>query len=97
MYAVVTTVDLSTSTEDPETGLQSLRGEIVPAVKAMPGFVAGYWLEGGVGDGNPLAVVLFESEEAARHATESMGVKPGPMPNGATFETVDFREVIAHG
>ena len=39
------------------------------------------------------AVVVFESEEAARKAAEDMGVKPGgSLSPGTAFQSVDFVE-----
>jgi hypothetical protein len=89
------TADLSTATEDQEESLKSLREGRVPAIKAMPGFVAGYWCEP---DSNGISesVVIFESEEEARQATESMGAKVGAVRPFGTFKAVEIREVIAH-
>ena len=44
MYAVLIEVDVSGV--DSDAGLATLREQIVPAIKAMPGFNSGTWLPG---------------------------------------------------
>ena len=75
MHAVVTRVTIN----DREAATSHLRENVVPGVSQAPGFVAGYWARGD--DGTGLAMVMFESEEAAKHTT---------------LETVEVREVVAH-
>jgi len=91
MHAVVVKVAVH---DDEETGLQYLRENIVPAVSQAPGFVAGYWvrLEGG-DEGN--SVIVFESEDAARGASERIREGVGSNP-GVTLKDVSVGEVVAN-
>jgi heme-degrading monooxygenase HmoA len=90
MHAVVTRV----SVQDGAVATQTLREQVVPAVKQAPGFVAGYWvrLEGG-DEGN--SVVVFESEDAARQAAEQIRGGVGQNP-GVTLNSVTVGEVVAN-
>jgi hypothetical protein len=86
MYAVV----VSVAVQDGETATKYLREEVVPQVSQAPGFVAGYWvrLEGG---NSGRGVMVFESEEVARAASQQVS----PAPGGATtIESVDVGEVV---
>jgi hypothetical protein len=89
MHAVV--VKVSVQDEDPSR--KFLNENIVPAVSQAPGFVAGYWvrLEGG-DEGN--AVIVFESEDAARGAAERIREGVGSNP-GVTLKDVSVGEVVA--
>jgi len=62
MHAVVLNVKVT----DADAAAAALRDQVVPQVSGTRGFVAGYWvrLDGGRGT----AVVVFESEDAARSA-----------------------------
>ncbi len=84
MYAVVVRVSIG----DRERAEQGLREHVIPAVRQIPGFVAGYWLapEGNQG----MSIVLFESEDAARTAAQN--IRP---PQAVTIESVEVREVVA--
>jgi hypothetical protein len=63
MHAVLLTV----RTEgDLDEATKSLQEQVVPVVRAQPGFVAGYWFE--ARDGKNHSVVLFQTEEQARAA-----------------------------
>jgi hypothetical protein len=87
MHAVLTTVTI----KDQATAEEYLRGEVVPAVKQAPGFVAGYWVrEGGEGRG----VIVFESEDAAQAASERVSERVGGNP-GVTLDSVTVGEVVA--
>ena len=60
---------LVTLTIDPDqaaAAASALTNSILPAVRAAPGFVAGYWLEPDEGRG--FSIVFFESEEQARQS-----------------------------
>jgi len=93
MYAVFTVVTVEDSARDPNFTM--LREQIVPAVKGISGAVGGYWLHPTEGKGT--SIVLFETEESARQATEAMGVKVGGSPApGVVFESVEIAEVVAH-
>ena len=85
LHAVFVTVKV----EDLEAAQAYLREEVVPRVAQAPGFVAGYWLAPEGDRGN--SIVVFESEEAARSAAESL--QPPPQ---VTLESIEVREVIAH-
>src|SRR5579859_1363867 len=64
MHAALVSVNL-----DPaqiEQAKAMLNSNVVPMVKAAPGFVAGYWLEPVNGKG--YSVVLFETEAQARES-----------------------------
>ena len=92
MYAnfVEVTVDLSA---DPE--LKGLHEGIIPRVRQLPGFVAGYWLEPIVGKG--MSVVVYRDEASARGAIDTMSLKVGESPTpGITIERLETREVIGH-
>jgi hypothetical protein len=89
MHAVL--VDVSLEAEPNEASLSTLRDQVVPGVKASPGFVAGYWLEPVAGKGH--SMVLFETEEQARAAAPPLGAAPMP---GVTIDNVEFRPVIAN-
>ena len=84
MHAVV--VKVAISQPDPAR----LREEVVPRVKQMPGFVAGYLTRGG---SEGLSMVVFDSEEHARAASDQV---PSQLPDNVTLQSNEVREVIAH-
>jgi hypothetical protein len=86
MHAVVVKVRLS---GPPDPGV--LAEQVVPRVKQLPGFVAGYWTRR---DDEGLSMVVFESEENATAASEQV---PSMLPDIAMLESNDVREVVAHG
>ena len=86
MHAVVVKVTIS----DVEAALSVLREETVPGVSQAPGFVTGYWTRKG---NSGLAMVIFESEDAANAASERI---PASVPDSVTLEDVEVREVAAH-
>ena len=90
MHAVVTSV----SVQDAPGATQFLREQVVPAVKQAPGFVGGYWvrLEGG-DEGS--SVIVFESEDAARQASEQIRQGVGQNP-GVSLNSVTVGEVVAN-
>lgn len=83
MHAVV----ISVTVRDREPAARALK-EVVPRVSQARGFVAGYWLS--MPDGKGLAVVVFDSQDAARTMAEQM--PPGEF---VTFERVEVAEVAA--
>jgi len=89
MHAVVVRVTV----HDIDAARQGLREEVVPRVKQAPGFVAGYWTRSDDGQ-NGLAVMLFESEDAARAVAARIESEPMPNPDAVTRESVEVREVI---
>ena len=87
MHAVVTRVTVN----DREAATSRLREQIVPGVSQAPGFVAGYWTRGD--DGTGVAMVIFESEEAATNMSERV---PSLLTDAVTLEKVEVREVVAN-
>jgi hypothetical protein len=88
MHAVVVRVRI----DDFETARKHLRDEVVPSVSKAPGFTGGYWTRSEDG-GNGMAMVLFESEEAARGAVDPIRSN---ATEGVTLESVEVREVVEH-
>ena len=88
MHAVVVSVSIS-GDADPQEVIRHLRENIVPSISQAPGFVKGYWvrLEGG---NQGRAVIVFESEDAARGARDL--IQPAA---GVTLESADIGEVVA--
>jgi hypothetical protein len=86
MHAVVVKVTIN----DLETAERALRDRVVPQVSQVPGFVTGYWTRKG---DSGLAMIIFESEEAANAAKERL---PSGVPDSVTLEGVEVREVSAH-
>lgn len=88
MHAVVVSVSIS-GDADPQEVTRHLRENIVPSISQAPGFVKGYWvrLEGG---NQGRAVIVFESEGAAREAKDL--IQPAA---GVTLESADIGEVVA--
>jgi hypothetical protein len=90
VHAVVVTVDI----EDFEKAREALATEVIPRVKAAPGFVAGYWLQPD-DDKTGMSIVVFESEAAAIEAARM--VQPGTRPSQyVTVKSVDVRAVVAN-
>jgi len=86
MHAVVTTVTIN----DQEAAESHLREQVVPGVSQAPGFVAGYWARK---DNSGLAMVVFESEEAANGMSERV---PSMLTDAVALENIEVREVVAH-
>ena len=87
MHAVVVRVTIG----DREAADSHLRENVVPGVSQAPGFVAGYWTRGD--DGTGMAMVIFESEEAATNMSERV---PSLLTDAVTLENVEVREVVAN-
>ena len=85
MHALLVTVKLS---DNPDPSI--LREQVVPRVKELAGFVAGYWTRG---DGVGRSIVVFDSEENAQAASDLV---PSLVPPGTTIEVNDVSEVVAH-
>jgi hypothetical protein len=86
VHAVIVKVKIN----DPEAADSHLRERVGPGVSQAPGFVAGYWTRK---DNTGLSMVIFESEDAAKRASEQV---PSMVPDAVTLEEVDVREVAAH-
>jgi hypothetical protein len=85
MHAVVVRVTV----KDREPAEKALREQVVPRVSQAPGFVAGYWARK---EDSGLSMIIFESEEAARAASEQIS---SPDPEAVTVDDVELREVVA--
>jgi hypothetical protein len=85
MHAVLVKVKLS---ENPDPTV--LREQVVPRVKELPGFVAGYWTRG---DGVGRSMVVFDSEENAQSASDLV---PSMVPPGTDVEGNEVCEVVAN-
>ena len=85
MHAVVARV----TNADRESAESHLKENVVPGVSQAPGFVSGHWT---YKDGTGLAMVVFESEEAANGMSERV---PSMLPDGVTLEDIEVREVVA--
>jgi hypothetical protein len=92
MHALIVTAHIDPGRNE-EAGLQYLEADVLPALKDIPGIVGGYWLA--TKDSESLAIVLFESEEAAKQMAE-VGLRQAPSPPGATLGDIEVREVLAH-
>jgi hypothetical protein len=86
MHAVIVRVTI----DEQDAALDRLRSDVVPRVSQQPGFVNGYWLRK---DNSGLSVILFDSEDAAKQASERV---PENIAAGVTLDGVELREVVAH-
>jgi hypothetical protein len=86
MHAVIVRVSI----KDPESATTELKENVVPRVSQAPGFVAGYWTRK---DQAGLSMIVFESEDAAKAASEQI---PSGMPDAVDLEDVEVREVVAN-
>jgi hypothetical protein len=86
VHAVVVRVTL----EDIEAARTDLHEQVVPGVSQAPGFVTGYWTRK---DDSGLAMVIFESEDAAEAMRERV---PSLIPDVVTLEDAEVRVVEAH-
>lgn len=85
MHAVVTRVSFT----DVDTAIAQLRERTAPAVSQLPGFVAAYFTRL---DDSGMAMVVFDSEDDARSASETVSSR---VPEGVSLESVEVREVVA--
>ena len=86
MHAVV----LNVTVTDADAATAAVRDQVVPQVSGTAGFVTGYWIR--LDRGRGTAVVVFESEDAARSAAAQAQL-PG---DSLTFDSIDVGEVVAH-
>ena len=91
MYAVLIEVDVSGV--DGAAGLATLREQIVPAIKAMPGFNSGTWLPGNDA-GLGLSLTVWDTEASAQRMAERFGPGSSPTAN-ASVTRCEVREVAA--
>jgi hypothetical protein len=69
---------------------RALRSQVVPRIRELPGFQAGYWTRPG---SSGVSLVVFDSEDAAKAAAEQVR---SVAPQGVTVDEVEVREVVAH-
>lgn len=91
MHAVLIEVDVAGV--DREQGTKLLREQIVPAIKAQPGFQSGTWLTGGA-DGKGLSLTVWDTEENARAMADRFGLGSSPTAS-ASVVRCEVREVAA--
>jgi hypothetical protein len=68
MHAQLVTVDFT----DVEAAVKGLE-ELVPNVKASPGFVAAYWVR--LDDSHGTSIAVFDTEDQARAVTPPVGAE----------------------
>ena len=68
MHAQVITVDFT----DAEAAIKSLE-ELIPNVKASPGFVAGYWVR--LDDSHGTSIAVYDTEDHARATAPPVGAE----------------------
>jgi hypothetical protein len=83
MHAQVVTVDFT----DVEVAVKNLE-ELVPNVKASPGFVAGYWVR--LDDSHGTSIAVFDTEEHAR----AMAPPVGAEMDGVKITSAQIGEVM---
>jgi hypothetical protein len=81
-------VRLTIDPEQAPAAAEALVNDVLPRVRAAPGFVAGYWLE--PADGEGFSIVLFETEEQARETAPPVISWSAP---GVAITSVEFRRV----
>ena len=86
MHAVV----LNVTVTDADAATATVRDQVVPQVSGTAGFVTGYWIR--LDRGRGTAVVVFESEDAARSAAAEAQPPGGLM----SFDSVEVGEVVAN-
>jgi hypothetical protein len=91
MYAVLIEVDVSGV--DRDQGLTALQEQIVPAIKAMPGFQSGTWLPGNE-DGKGLSLTLWDTDANAKVMADRFGIGSNPAMS-AMVARCEVREVAA--
>jgi hypothetical protein len=84
MHAHLVTVEIT----DGEAAVNGLK-DLVPTVKALPGFVSGYWVR--FDESHGASISVFETEEQARTGAPPIG---GGM-DGVTVTAVQIGEVVA--
>jgi hypothetical protein len=89
MYAVPHTVTV-TDRSAADAGLD----QVVPQVSGLPGFVAGYWMARSADQG--LAVVVFDSEEAAQGFADFLKTAPDEGGVRLDRDSIVVAEILAH-
>jgi hypothetical protein len=91
MHAVLIEVDVTGV--DPDQGLETLRGQIVPGIKQLPGFHSGTWLTGNQ-DGKGLSLTVWETQGDAARMADQFGLGVSPAIS-ASIVRCEVREVAA--
>jgi hypothetical protein len=89
MHAVVVRATIGES----DLAEKGLKERVLPRVKEAPGLVAAYWTRSD-DKANGVAMIVFESEQAAQGAASMIG--SAPPPETVTLDNVEVREVIAN-
>ena len=91
MNAVVVRVSFN----DVEAAEEGLHRDLVPMVKQAPGFVSGWWTRD-QDKSNGLAMMIFESEDAAQAALERLRSEGPGASDDVNVESAEVREVVAN-
>jgi hypothetical protein len=83
MHAQVVTVDFT----DVEAAIKGLE-ELVPNVKASPGFVAGYWVR--LDDSHGTSIAVFDTEDHARATAPPVGAEM----DGVKITSMEVGEIM---
>lgn len=93
MYGLLVTVSIDPA--GSEEAAKALEEQVVPAVKASPGFVTGYWFDprqaGSALEG--YAIIVYDSEANAKQGEEM--AKSSPRAPAVSFTNFEVREIIA--
>ena len=90
MYAVFNSVEVDADRMDEATSL--LQGQVVPQVKAAPGFVSGTWTRSADGT-QGRGCILFDTEANANAAIANAPRPPEGAP--VKFVSAEVFEVLA--
>ena len=86
-------IEVNVEGVDEQAGLEGLRNHLLPAIRAMPGFVSGTWLTGNE-QGHGLSLTIWETDEQAKTFADQFG--PGSNPQaGASVERCEIRTIAA--
>jgi hypothetical protein len=91
MHAVAVRVSFN----DVDAAEEGLHSQIVPMVKQAPGFVSGWWTRS-QDRSNGLALMVFESEDAAQAALERLQSEGPGASEHVNVESAEVREVVAN-
>jgi hypothetical protein len=83
-------VNLTIDPDQAPAAANALADQILPAIRSANGFVSGYWLE--PGDGQGFSFVVFETEEQARRSAPPASNWDAP---GVSINDVDVRRAAA--
>jgi hypothetical protein len=89
MHAVLVSVRIDADRADEAEKL--LKEQTVPRASSLDGFVKGYWARAADGT-RGRGTLIFESEAAAKAATEQIVLPPN---SPSTIESIEVFEVVA--